>query len=105
MGILMISMASKKSTSNTGLGLLLGQFDDLKTLTILLNEAFSKMEYRLEPMADEKNMYLFVEDPLEEDEYECGIVMERDGKAYALSTDVQDLILGAYMRFKEERGK
>lgn len=83
----------------------IGGFEDLKTLIDLLNQAFSDVQYRLEPVADQKNTYLFIEDPLSKDEYECGIIVKRGLKAYAPSMDVHGLILGAYMRLKEMQGK
>lgn len=83
----------------------LGNFKDLQTLVTLLNKAWGDFEYRLEPVEGEEGAFLFVEDPLDEDSYECGVVKKRGAKAYALSSSVYDLIMGAYLRYKEEFAK
>lgn len=80
----------------------LGAFTDLETLVRLLNRAWTEWEYRLEPVEGQKDMFLFVEDPLDQDEYECGLVEKRGKKAYAISDDVYQLVMGAYLRYKEE---
>ena len=80
----------------------LGNFEDLKTLIGLLNSAWKTWEYRLEPVAGQNGVFLFVEDPLEEDEYECGMIAKRGKKAYAFSPEVYEMVMGAYLRYKEE---
>lgn len=80
----------------------LGDFKDLETLVGLLNRAFPEMEYRLQELEGQKGTYLFIEDPLDEDEYECGVVQKRGKKAYALSPAVHEMILGAYQRYLDE---
>lgn len=80
----------------------LGNFEDLQTLINLLNRAFPEMEYRLEPVSGQKGVYLFIEDPLDEEEYECGVVQKRGKKVYALSPAVHTMILGAYQRYLDE---
>ncbi len=80
----------------------LGNFKDLQTLVKLLNKSWGDFEYRLEPVDGDKKSFLFVEDPLDEDSYECGVVKKEGGKAYALSNSVYELIIGAYLRYKEE---
>lgn len=83
----------------------IGNFKDLETLVALLNRAWADYEYRLEPVEGQKNMFLFIEDPLNEEEYECGIVEKKGSKAYAVSDSVHEMIIGAYLRFKEENSK
>lgn len=80
----------------------LGNFKDLQTLVKMLNTAWGDLEYRLEPVEGDADSYLFVEDPLDEDSYECGIVEKKGKKAYALSQSVYELIMGAYLRYKED---
>lgn len=80
----------------------LGNFKDLQTLVKLLNKSWGDFEYRLEPVDGDKKSFLFVEDPLDEDSYECGVVKKEGSKAYALSQSVYELIIGAYLRYKEE---
>lgn len=77
----------------------IGNFKDLEILVDLLNHAFKEMHYRLEPIEAQKGMYLFIEDPLQEDAYECGLVEKRGRKAFAYSSDVHALILGAYGKY------
>lgn len=80
----------------------IGQFKDLERLIVLLNQNFPKMNYRLEAVPSQKNSYLFIEDPIEEEEYECGIVMRMGKKAYAYSDAVHAMILGAYQNYLEQ---
>ena len=80
----------------------LGNFTDLQTLVQLLNSAWKQWEYRLEPVEGEKGVFLFVEDPLQEDEYECGMIEKRGAKAYAFSQEVYELVMGAYLRYKDQ---
>lgn len=80
----------------------LGNFEDLKTLVGLLNSAWKTWEYRLEPVEGREGMFLFVEDPLQEDEYECGMIEKKGKKAYAFSQDVYELVMGAYLRYKDQ---
>ncbi len=79
----------------------IGNFEDLQHLIELLNQSFQDMEYRLEPVPSQKDTYLFIEDPIHEDEYECGMVEKRGKKAYAYSSAVHEMILGAYQRYLE----
>ena len=83
----------------------LGNFKDLQTLVGILNSSWKQWEYRLEPVAGEDGVFLFVEDPVQEDEYECGMITKRGKKAYALSQDVYELVMGAYLRYKDQFGK
>lgn len=83
----------------------LGNFKDLQTLVGMLNSAWKQWEYRLEPVSGEKGVFLFVEDPLQEDEYECGMITKQGQKAYALSQDVYDMVMGAYLKYKKEFSK
>ncbi len=83
----------------------IGNFEDLEHLIVILNEAFEDMEYRLEEVPSKKGIYLFIEDPIHEDEYECGIVEKKGKKAYAYSDAVHQLILGAYNRYLEKTGQ
>jgi len=79
--------------------LLIGDWEDLEYLVKLLNKAFDDYEYRLEEVPGGKNMYLFVEDPLTEDSYECGIVEKSGKQAYALSEAVHKMVMRAYQRY------
>jgi hypothetical protein len=79
----------------------IGNFEDLQHLIKLLNQTFEGMEYRLEPVPSQKDTYLFIEDPVREDEYECGVVEKKGKKAYAYSSAVHEMILGAYQRYLE----
>lgn len=83
----------------------LGKFKDLETLVGLLNSAWKTWEYRLEPVVGQEGVFLFVEDPLQEDEFECGMIEKRGNKAYALSEDVYELVMGAYLRYKKQSEK
>lgn len=80
----------------------LGNFKDLQTLVKLLNNSWGDFEYRLEAVEGDRKSFLFIEDPLDQDSYECGVVKKEGAKAYALSSSVYDLIMGAYLRYKEE---
>lgn len=80
----------------------IGNFKDLQTLVQLLNSAWKVFEYRLEPVPGHNGVFLFIEDPLKEDEYECGMIEKRGKKAYAFSDDVYNLVMGAYLRYKEQ---
>ncbi len=80
----------------------LGSFADLRSLTQILNRAWQDLEYRLEPVPGKKDTYLFVEDPLDEDTYSCGVIKKKGGDAFALSKDVYDLVMGAYSRYQQE---
>ena len=83
------------------LSLELGRFQDLERLVELLNDSFEGTEYRLEAMADRDNLYLFIEDPLHADDYECGIVEKVGKKAVAFSPAVHHMVMGAYQRYLE----
>lgn len=95
-----------KSNQKTGddATILIGAFEDLEYLVEVLNGAWEAFEYRLEQTPNKKDLFMFIEDPVKEDEYECGIVENRDGKAYAFSSDVYAMIMGAYQRYTEEFG-
>lgn len=82
----------------------LGNFEDLEHLVDLLNKAWPGRNYRLEAVPDQKNTYLFIEDPLAEDAYEAGVVMKSDQKALALSGAVYAMIMGAWQRYLDEFG-
>ena len=83
----------------------IGNFADLEHLIGLLNQTFEGMSYRLEPVASQEGTYLFIEDVLAEDEYECGVIEKKGAKAYAISTAVHEMILGAYRRYLEKTGQ
>lgn len=80
----------------------IGQFKDLEHLIALLNQTFPRMSYRLESIPTQEGAYLFIEDPMDEDEYECGVVMKMGQKAYAYSDAVHAMILGAYQDYLEK---
>ncbi|MFA6024557.1 MAG: hypothetical protein WC777_05110 [Candidatus Gracilibacteria bacterium] len=83
----------------------IGNFEDLEHLVGLLNQAFEGTSYRLEKVQDQKQTYLFIEDPLAEDEYECGMIQKIGKKAYAYSEAVHQMIFGAYQRYLETTGR
>lgn len=94
---------SSKASSSVLETLEIGNFEDLEHLIGLMNKAFNKdTEYRLEPVVSQKGVYLFVEDPIHEDEYECGMVEKRGKKVYAYSPAVHSMIFGAYERYLEK---
>jgi hypothetical protein len=78
----------------------LGRFEDLMALVELLNESFESHQYRLEKVENRRNYFLFVEDQLSEDEYDCGLVIKQGEKAYAFSEAVYDMIMVAYQRYQ-----
>lgn len=83
----------------------IGAFEDLEHLIKLLNGTFENMDYRLEAIPSQKGAYLFIEDPIHEDEYECGVIIKQGKKAYAYSEAVHEMILGAYNRYLEKTGQ
>ena len=83
----------------------LGRFKDLEYLVKMLNKAWDAFEYRLEKVEHSDRIYVFAEDPLAEDEYECGVVEKHGDKAYAFSQAVHDMIMGAYARYVDEFGE
>ncbi len=83
----------------------IGNFADLEHLIGLLNATFKDMNYRLEEVPSQEGSYLFIEDVLAEDEYECGLIEKKGKKAYAISTAVHEMILGAYSRYLEKVGQ
>ncbi len=85
--------------------LLIGAWDDLEYLVELLNGAWESVEYRLEKVPGGEDFFLFIEDPIREDEYECGIVERREDEAYAFSDAVHEMVMKAYMRYVEEFGE
>lgn len=94
---------TRKNSVSVAEQLEIGNFEDLEHLIGLLNGVFSKdTEYRLDPVKSQKGVYLFVEDPIHEDEYECGMVEKRGKKVYAYSPAVHSMILGAYGRYLEK---
>ena len=95
----MVSKTQKDEQSS----LLLGRFVDLETLVGLLNSAFEHMQYKLEPVKGQEGMYLFIEDEIRADEYECGLVEKIGDKAYAFSQAVHDMIMSAYDRYEAEQ--
>ncbi|MEK9159112.1 MAG: hypothetical protein AAB383_00120 [Patescibacteria group bacterium] len=80
----------------------IGNFEDLEHLIDLLNQTFKGMSYRLEAVPSKNDTFLFIEDPIAEDEYECGIIERKGKKAYAYSSAVHEMILGAYNRYLEK---
>lgn len=80
----------------------IGNFSDLEHLIGLLNDTFKDMNYRLEKVPSQEGSYLFIEDVLAEDEYECGLIEKKGKKAYAISPAVHQMILGAYGRYLEK---
>ncbi|MFA4815094.1 MAG: hypothetical protein WC924_02930 [Candidatus Gracilibacteria bacterium] len=90
----------------TGMQMLeIGNFEDLEHLVDLLNQTFKEMDYRLEKVPSQKGAYLFIEDPLQEDAYECGVIIKVGKKAYAYSSAVHEMILGAYQDYLEKAGQ
>lgn len=87
------------------LSLLIGRFEDLELLIDLLNGAWDDFEYRLEKVKESDRIYVFIEDPVAADEYECGVVEKHEGKAYAFSEAVHEMIMGAYARYVKEFGE
>jgi len=83
----------------------IGNFADLEHLVGLLNDTFKDMNYRLEKVPSQEGSYLFIEDVLAEDEYECGLIEKKGKKAYAISSAVHQMILGAYARYLEKTGQ
>jgi hypothetical protein len=79
----------------------IGQWEDLEYLIDLLNGVWESMEYRLEKVKGKKNLYLFIEDPLNEDTYECGLVEKRGDKAFAFSPAVHEMVMKAYEAYLE----
>ncbi len=85
------------------LSLELGRFQDLEHLIELLNATCEGMEYRLEPMEGHGELFLFVEDPVDADDYECGIVEKVGKKAVAFSPAVHQMVMGAYQRYLDSK--
>lgn len=77
----------------------IGRWEDLVFLVELLNAACEGIEYRLEKVQDHKNLYLFIEDIKNEDDYSCGFVEKQGKKAIAVSEAVYEMVMGAYARF------
>lgn len=88
---------------DTNKALEIGRFEDLEHLVKLLNKAWQHVEYRLEQLPNVKNLFLFVEDPIHGDSYECGLIEKRGKKAYAFSEAVHDMVMGAYERYVEDQ--
>ena len=82
----------------------IGQFSDLVYLVSKIGSAWKGVEYRLEELDGEKDAYVFIEDVLEEDDYECGIVRRRGTKAIAFSPDVHKMIMSAYEQYVQDFG-
>lgn len=95
-----IDLSTPKDTA-----LELGRFEDLEYLVEVLNNAWEAFEYRLDKVPHSDRIYVFAEDPIAADEYECGVVEKHDGKAYAFSPAVHDMIMGAYARYVDEFGE
>lgn len=83
----------------------IGEFNDLAYLVKSLSKAWAGLEYRLEKMKGHPNRYLFIEDVLSDDEYECGIVEKIGAKAFAFSPAVHEMIMRAYLRYVEDFGE
>ncbi|MFT7184527.1 MAG: hypothetical protein ACI9QC_000871 [Oceanicoccus sp.] len=88
----------------TDLGLLVGDFSDLKHLVKMLNGAWESVEFRFEKMKAKPNYYLFIEDDKSLDNAEVGVVERHGDKVYAFTPAVHDLIMGAYKRYVTEFG-
>lgn len=82
----------------------IGQFSDLVYLVSKLGSAWNGLEYRLEELDGEKDTYVFIEDVLNEDEYECGIVKRKGKKAIAFSPAVHKMIMSAYEQYVQDFG-
>ena len=85
--------------------LLIGEWADLEYLVNALNGGWEAVEYRLEQVPGGQDFFLFVEDPIREDEYECVIVEKRGSQAYAFSEAVNEMIMKAYLKYVEEFGE
>lgn len=94
-----------EEAQETDESLLVGAWADLEYLVGVLNKAWESHEYRLELVPGGKDFYLFVEDPIKEDEYECGIVERRGDDAFAFSEAVHEMIMKAYLKYVEEFGE
>lgn len=90
---------------DTDSSLLIGNWEDLEHLVEMLNGAFESFDYRLEKVPGGEEFFMFVEDPVSADEYECGIVRKVGGEAYAFSDDVHKMIFSAYQRYVDEFGE
>ena len=85
--------------------LLIGDWADLEYLLGVLNGGWESIEYRLEQVPGGENFFLFIEDPVQGDEYECGIVEKRGKEAYAFSDAVHEMIMKAYLKYVDEFGE
>lgn len=85
--------------------MLIGRFQDLEALVDMLNGAWESVDYRLDKVKGQRGTYLFVEDPVGAEEYECGIILKKKGNAYSLSPAVHHMVMGAYNRYVEEFGE
>lgn len=100
-----MAKASKSTSIPVDPALEIGAWEDLETLVDMLNGSFEGYEYRLEPVKNKKNLYMFIEDPIHEDEYECGLITKKSKKAYAFSDAVHTMVMNAYQRYVEEFGE
>lgn len=91
--------------SDQDVSLEIGAWEDLEILIEKLNGYFEGYEYRLEKVSGKKDLYIFIEDPVKEDSYGGGLVVKHNGKAYAYSSDVHDMIMNAYNRYLKETGE
>lgn len=82
----------------------IGQFSDLVYLVSKIGSAWKGVEYRLEELDGEKDTFVFIEDVLKEDEYECGIVRRKGKKAVAFSPAVHKMIMSAYEQYVQDFG-
>ena len=86
-------------------GVLVGAFVDLEEMIKLLNQYSEEIEYRLEPVPNQDNVFLFIEDPLAADEYECGVILKDEGQAIAFSEAVYQMVMRAYQHLTELSGQ
>lgn len=83
----------------------IGEFEDLAYLVDKLSRAWDGIEYRLEKLRGQGNNYVFIQDILSEDEYECGVVEKIGKRAFAFSPAVHEMIMRAYLRYVEDFGE
>lgn len=81
----------------------IGNFKDLEYLVLKLSDAWKGMQYRLEEV--ESGTFLFIQDVLSEDDYECGIIHRKRNKAIALSPAVHKMVMSAYNKYVADFGE
>lgn len=100
-----IEIELEETKTPIDLSLEIGRFEDLKYLVTLLNDAWEAFEYRLEKVAEANGLYVFIEDPINADEYDCGVIEKHGELAYAISPAVHEMIMDAYQRYVDEFGE